>query len=112
MNCNYIIQLPGGGEILIPANFGTIENTPEITSKLESLDREADNFLEVVSDIVNDLHDLTGRTILDKNTISDIVTNNVDNVSEIIPIINNIIFKGFQYDHGLIFKFMFQCHIK
>ena len=99
MNCNYIIQLPGGGEILIPANFGTIENTPEITSKLESLDREADNFLEVVSDIVNDLHDLTGRTILDKNTISDIVTNNVDNVSEIIPIINSIIENNSEFNN-------------
>lgn len=99
MNCNYIIQLPGGGEILIPANFGTIENTPEITSKLESLDREADNFLEVVSDIVNDLHDLTGRTILDKNTISDIVTNNVDNVSEIIPIINSIVENNSEFNN-------------
>lgn len=92
-NCSYIIQLPGSGSgvITIPANFGTIENTPELKSRLESLDREADNFLEVISDIVDDLHELTGKTILTKEDIYDIIVNNLDNRSEIIPIINNII---------------------
>ena len=99
MNCNYIIQLPNGGSLKIPANFGTIESTPEITSKLESLDKEADNFLEVVSDVVNDLYKLSGQTILDKETIYNIVTSNVDNVSEIIPIINNIIENNSEFNN-------------
>lgn len=92
-NCNYIIQLPGSksGFLTIPANFGTIENTPEIKSKLESLDREADNFLEVVSTITDDLHELTGQNVLSKEDIRDTIMNNLDNVSEIIPIINNLV---------------------
>lgn len=92
-NCNYIIQLPGNrsGFLTISANFGTIENTPEIESKLESLDREADNFLEVVSTITDDLHELTGQNVLSKDDIRDVIINNLDNISEIIPIINNLV---------------------
>lgn len=100
-NCNYIIQLPGSGSgsIIIPANYGTIENTPEITSKLESLDREADNFLEVVSEIVDEFYELTGKTILEKEQIYDIINDNLDNISEIIPIINNEIENNSEFNN-------------
>lgn len=98
MNCKYIIQLPSGGDLIIPANFGTIESNSEILSKLESLDREADNFLDEVSGIIREINYYTGG-VIDENTLYNLIINNIENPAMIIDSVNNIISNNSEYNN-------------
>lgn len=82
-NCRYIIKLPGGNEITLPAGFSTIE-------KSDILIEEYDNYLKLENDeaLLDSLQKIVPTLLRNKNTLRSLV-NSSSNIDELITIIND-----------------------
>ena len=82
-NCRYILKLPGGKEITLPAGFSTIE-------KSDTLAKEYDTYLELGNDeaLLDSLQKIVPTLLRNKNTLRSLVKSS-SNIDELITIIND-----------------------
>lgn len=89
-NCNYIIKRPGGGEIIIPADFGLLVNNKALQKIYE--DTSENNTYELLEHI----KDSVGSSISDI-VISNIITENLGSLENIVEAVNEIIPQSSEY---------------
>lgn len=102
MDCYYIIKAPGSGrEIKIPATFGLLNENSELIAKLEALkeasidvvtDEQKETQSNLLNEVVADLNKLTPSDIT-TNQIKNTVSRNINTIENIIPELNESIFK-------------------
>lgn len=100
MDCNYIIQLPGGGDnfVVIPANYGTISENSGILASLESLDEDSPTYILNLDKIVHEIYERTGKSILSEEKIRNTIIQNLDTPQNAIDVINEAVINNSEFD--------------
>jgi len=99
-NCKYILELPGGKSIELPASFSTLEESEDINNNFLNYQSELDNTLKEnrLKELTQNLRERINISGIHENALEDIIKSS-KNINELYSNINSLIYQFGSYEN-------------